>query len=156
MAFSERIASILEYYHISPKELAEITGVQRSAISHIINGRNKPSVSFITNLTKAFPKLSTNWLLHGKGDIEQERGLITNVTEEKSMSTELNVTNVSDVNSVFESPESIYSGEEEQAEYRTKYRGAYQDLSSEKKGKKKLVRIICLYDDGSFESFDQE
>ena len=156
MAFSERIANILEYYHISPKELAEITGVQRSAISHIINGRNKPSVSFITKLTQAFPKLSTNWLLHGKGDIEQEGTLITNVTNKESMDTKQNVTNVSDVNTVFETPESIYSGEEEQGEYRTKHSSPNQDLSSEKKGKKKLVRIICLYDDGSFESFDQE
>lgn len=156
MAFSERISSILEYYHISPKELAEITGVQRSSISHIINGRNKPSVSFITKLTQAFPKLSTNWLLHGKGEIELEDELVTNVISEKSIETEPNVTNVSDVNTVFESPEGIYSGEEEQAAYGTKHRGAYPDHYSEKKGKKKLVRIICLYDDGSFESFDQE
>ncbi len=156
MAFSERIANILEYYHISPKELAEITGVQRSAISHIINGRNKPSVSFITNLTQAFPKLSTNWLLHGKGDIEQEKDLVTDVTSQKSINTEGNVTNVSDENGIFETPQSIYLGAEEQAEYRTKHSSTYPDLSREKRGNKKLVRIICLYDDGSFESFDQE
>ncbi len=155
MAFSERISHILEYYHISPKELAEITGVQRSAISHIINGRNKPSVSFITKLTQAFPKLSTNWLLHGKGEIEQEKEVVTNVISAKYINTDENVTNVSDVNSVFESPESIYSGEEEQAAYRSKQRDVYPDLSQLKNGKKKLVRIICLYDDGSFESFDQ-
>ena len=153
MAFSDRIAQIIVHYNISPKDLAELTGVQRSAISHIINGRNKPSVSFISKLTEAFPKLSTNWLLHGKGDIEIDarKTNVTNVTSKEQGQVHEGVTNVTEGFSKNGSPEfheMSVSDYEDSASYKP-------SPSVKKNPHKKLVRVICFYDDGSFESFEQ-
>lgn len=148
MAFSDRIAQIIVHYNISPKDLAELTGVQRSAISHIINGRNKPSVSFISKLTEAFPRLSTNWLLHGKGNIET---FVTNVTNIEQNQVHKDVTNVTEgfsKNVPSEFREMSVSDYEDSASYGP-------TRSVKKNPHKKLVRVICFYDDGSFESFEQ-
>ena len=63
----DRIAELLEELALSPRELAEKLGVQRSGISHILSGRNKPSLDFITRLTEAYPQIRHAWLLHGTG-----------------------------------------------------------------------------------------
>ena len=49
--------------------LAEIVGVQPSAISHILSGRNYPRYDFIHNLLKAFPEMNPRWLLLGEDEI---------------------------------------------------------------------------------------
>lgn len=57
---------------ISPTRFAEIVGVQRSSVSHILSGRNNPSLDFIQKILTAFPKLNSNWLITGKGDVYRQ------------------------------------------------------------------------------------
>lgn len=64
---TERLQFILQHYQISPSRLAEKLGVQRSGISHILSGRNKPGFDFLVRLTEVFPEIDANWLLSGKG-----------------------------------------------------------------------------------------
>lgn len=58
---------VLKAKNISPSQLADDLGVQRSGISHIINGRNKPSLEFVQKLIKLYPDISTQWILFGEG-----------------------------------------------------------------------------------------
>ena len=48
-------------------ELADNIGVTRATISHILSGRNKPSIDFLQKLLSVFPKLNSNWLITGIG-----------------------------------------------------------------------------------------
>ena len=64
---AERIAKILEYYSLNAAAFADKIGVQRSGLSHILTGRNKPSLDFIIKITDAFDAVDLNWLVHGKG-----------------------------------------------------------------------------------------
>lgn len=64
---NNRIALILKAKNISPTVLADDLGVQRSGISHILNGRNKPSLEFIQKLIKLYPDISIQWILFGEG-----------------------------------------------------------------------------------------
>ncbi|NQX91946.1 MAG: helix-turn-helix transcriptional regulator [Flavobacteriales bacterium] len=59
----------MNHYSLNAKDFSEKLGVQRSNISHLLSGRNKPSVGFITSLTEHFPEVEVKWLLHGKGDM---------------------------------------------------------------------------------------
>ncbi len=54
---------------LQPTRFAEMVGVQRSSISHILSGRNKPSFDMIQGILKSFPKISADWLLLGKGEM---------------------------------------------------------------------------------------
>ncbi|MFH1119764.1 MAG: helix-turn-helix domain-containing protein [Bacteroidota bacterium] len=64
---NNRIALVLKTKNISPSQLADDLGVQRSGISHIVNGRNKPSLEFIQKLIKLYPDISMHWILFGEG-----------------------------------------------------------------------------------------
>ena len=66
--FNSRLKKILDYYGLSASAFAEIITVQRSSISHILSGRNKPSLEFITKVLNAFPDIELLWLLSGVGE----------------------------------------------------------------------------------------
>jgi len=66
-AFAKRIKKIILFYGISAAQLADKIGVQRSSISHLLSGRNKPSLDFVMKIVKAYDAIDLYWLLNGKG-----------------------------------------------------------------------------------------
>lgn len=69
LLMKDRLQRILTKEGIVPTRFAEIIGVQRSSISHILSGRNNPSFDMIKNIMEKFPKLNPEWLLLGKGEM---------------------------------------------------------------------------------------
>lgn len=65
----ERIVALMDYFHMTPGQFADRISVQRSSISHILSGRNKPSLEFIQKILRHFPEINTDWLILGKGEI---------------------------------------------------------------------------------------
>ena len=70
--FNKRLKKILEYYDLSASAFAEIIKVQRSSISHILSGRNNPSLEFITKVLTAFPDIDLTWILSGVGEFPKK------------------------------------------------------------------------------------
>jgi transcriptional regulator with XRE-family HTH domain len=68
----ERIIEFLKAENKSSAQLAEEIGVQPSGISHIISGRNNPSLDFVIKMLEKYKFLSSDWLLFGKGDMYRE------------------------------------------------------------------------------------
>lgn len=64
----ERLTKWMKDKGVSAKNLATEIGVQPSAISHILSGRNKPGFDFIEKLIRSFPDLDLNWLISGIED----------------------------------------------------------------------------------------
>jgi transcriptional regulator with XRE-family HTH domain len=64
-----RLEEILKQYHLTAAEFADKLGVQKSSISHLLSGRNKPSFAFLSKLGKAFPEINLTWFITGDGDI---------------------------------------------------------------------------------------
>lgn len=62
----DRIQYLLEKQNLTPTRFADMVGLNRSAMSHIISGRNKPSLDVITKILQTFPALNSDWLLFGK------------------------------------------------------------------------------------------
>ncbi|KAA1245460.1 helix-turn-helix domain-containing protein [Aquimarina sp. RZ0] len=65
--FGKRIQEVMKFYHVSASGFADAMGVGRSSISHILSGRNKPSLDFVMRITEAYPEAELYWLLYGKG-----------------------------------------------------------------------------------------
>jgi len=63
----DRITQFLSSEGISPAEFADKIGVQRSSVSHVLNGRNYPSASFIQKMLGSYKTLNPRWLLLGEG-----------------------------------------------------------------------------------------
>lgn len=65
----EQIVKLMEAEGLTPAKFADEIGVQRSSISHIISGRNKPSYDFILKILNRFTGLNSEWLLTGRGSM---------------------------------------------------------------------------------------
>jgi transcriptional regulator with XRE-family HTH domain len=70
----KRLHRLLEEYQLNSSQLADILGVQRSGISHILAGRNKPSFDFMVRILENFPEIDANWLISGNGRMFKEEG----------------------------------------------------------------------------------
>ena len=66
--FTKRLEKILLHYSLSASAFAEKIGAQRSSISHLLSGRNKPSLDFVMKILTSFPEINLYWLLNGKGE----------------------------------------------------------------------------------------
>ena len=65
--FTSRIKKVMDFHQLSASVFADKIGVQRSSISHILSGRNKPSLDFILKVTTEFKDVDIYWLLKGNG-----------------------------------------------------------------------------------------
>jgi transcriptional regulator with XRE-family HTH domain len=65
--FVKRLENVLEYYNLNASAFADKIGVQRSSMSHLLSGRNKPSLDFILKILEVFPEVDLYWILNGKG-----------------------------------------------------------------------------------------
>jgi transcriptional regulator with XRE-family HTH domain len=74
---NERIREFLLAENKSSAQMAEEIGVQPSGISHILSGRNNPSLDFILKMLEKYQFLSTDWLLFGKGSMYKENKIPT-------------------------------------------------------------------------------
>ena len=79
-----RIEKIIERSKLSNSEFADAIEVPRSSISHILSGRNKPSLDFLVKIKNEFPTFNWDWMIYGEGDMEKlQDEKIENIVEEK-------------------------------------------------------------------------
>ncbi len=65
----DRINLILRAKNITARQFAEEIGIQPSGMSHILGGRNNPSLDFVTKVIRRYPEIDANWLLLGRGEM---------------------------------------------------------------------------------------
>lgn len=66
--FAKRLEKVIDFYSETASSFAEKIGVQRSSISHILSGRNKPSLDFVLKILSVYPEVELHWILNGKGE----------------------------------------------------------------------------------------
>ena len=67
--FKDRLDHILRSKNLTAKKFAELMEIQPSNVSHLLNGRNKPSIDFLIKLKEVFPEYSFDWIIMGKKPI---------------------------------------------------------------------------------------
>ena len=65
----DRINLLLKAKNITARQFAEEIGIQPSGMSHILSGRNNPSLDFVMKVVKRWPEININWLMFGKGEM---------------------------------------------------------------------------------------
>ena len=80
--FAKRLQLIMEFYGLSSSGLADEIDFNRSSISHLLSGRNKPSLEFVMKILEKFPDVKLYWLLNGKGNFPDPE-LENEISEEK-------------------------------------------------------------------------
>lgn len=141
MELTNRILEIMEKSGLTPSEFADKIEVQRSAISHITSGRNKPSLEFLIKIKNSFPDIDTDWLIFG---IEKEP-----ILEENTESLETAPASTDSYPTLFD----LDKTQEISIEQKEQSKEDSTDRKSSSYTDKKIIRAILFYDDGSFEDF---
>ncbi len=66
--FPERLKFLINRKKISNAEFANRLEIQKSTVSHLLSGRNKPGFDFLNKLIKVFPDINLRWLITGEGE----------------------------------------------------------------------------------------
>jgi transcriptional regulator with XRE-family HTH domain len=67
LEMKDRIAHIIRAKNLTAAEFALKLGIQPSSISHLLSGRNNPSLDFVKKLKETFPEYNLDWIVLGKG-----------------------------------------------------------------------------------------
>lgn len=73
MEIKDRIKLIMERENRTPGAFAESIGIQQSTLSHILNGRNNPSLDVIMKIHQRYNDIKLEWLLYGQGDMSGQQ-----------------------------------------------------------------------------------
>ena len=65
----ERIEQIIRAKNLTATEFALKLGIQPSNVSHLLAGRNNPSLEFVKKLKETFPEYNLEWIVFGKGPV---------------------------------------------------------------------------------------
>jgi transcriptional regulator with XRE-family HTH domain len=72
MYMKERIAQIIQSEGVTAAQFAEKIGISASSLSHILSGRNNPSLEVVMKIHKTFEDINLNWLLYGEGEMSMD------------------------------------------------------------------------------------
>ncbi|MCF8307632.1 MAG: helix-turn-helix domain-containing protein [Bacteroidales bacterium] len=82
----DRLELLLQAKNLNSSQLADEIDVQRSIMSHVMNGRNKASLDFVLRILKRFNDINPDWLLFGKGSMTRENNLFSQEQSEANNS----------------------------------------------------------------------
>ena len=85
---TERIAKIINDNNLSASSFAKLIGVQRSSISHILSGRNNPSLDLLLKIHKSFDYVSLEWLILGDNSLKNPPSKLENMDSNKKSTSE--------------------------------------------------------------------
>jgi predicted transcriptional regulator len=98
--FSKRLQKIIDFYGVTAATFSENLAFNRSTISHLLAGRNKPSLEFVMKVLQTYPEIDLYWLLYGKGSFPTP---ITKVSAKiKASNIQEKIPEVEAKNSIFE------------------------------------------------------
>jgi len=137
--FSKRLQTIIDYYSESASSFAEKIGVQRSSISHILSGRNKPSLEFVMKVLSFFPEVELYWLMNGKGEFPK--------TEIQN-----DIKQVAPISK--NEDQNLFSNSEKTESPNTANSELVKNISRNSSDGKIIERIVIFYSDGSFSNYD--
>ena len=142
---NDRLREFLVAENKSSAQLADEIGVQPSGISHILSGRNKPSLDFVIKMLEKYQYLSTEWLLFGNGSMYNESKVQTLFDEDPDSMLDTGAKKT--INETIETAsESDFLNESEDEILR--------DYSVSANGRANAARkIVWFYEDGSFEEY---
>ena len=126
--FSKRLQKILDFYGVTATLFSEKIAFNRSTISHLLSGRNKPSLEFVMKVLQTYPEVDLYWLLYGKGSFPTPLNKVN--TQIKATNKQNTVPGVEAENSVFE------------------------NMALKNSNTSAIERIILCYKDGTFKQYN--
>ncbi len=139
--FSKRLQLVFDFYDLNASSFAEKIGVGRASISHILSGRNKPSLDFVMKVVNEFSEVELYWLLKGKGKFPKEDNLSSPISSFDAASQ-----NEQNLQTDKHYKKSHINSPEEMTMSPTSQKGLQHSV-------KKIKKVLFFYTDGSFDEY---
>ena len=138
-----RLQHFLQAENITPSQFADRIGIQRSGVSHVLAGRNKPGFDFMESMLLSYPSLNAEWLMTGKGKMYRElkQGLPQEAEDIQDQDQEQQIT---------QKPvqtEMLFQNAEQLKDSGTK------TYSKPPEEGRKVVKVLFFYSDNTFSEF---
>tara|TARA_R110002051_G_scaffold10001_6_gene38016 strand:- start:60212 stop:60661 length:450 start_codon:yes stop_codon:yes gene_type:complete len=143
-SFAKRLQKICDEHELSAAAFAEKVSVGRATISHILSGRNKPSLDFVMKITSSFPEVDLYWLLYGRGVFPK--------VEEKPKA-DLEVAPSFSNTSKPQDPNPIEEIQTPKADPKSNT-AVFENSKRESSNTQKIKRVLIFFEDGHFESYE--
>lgn len=137
----ERIIKFLSINNLTSTKFADMVGVQRSSISHILSGRNKPSFDFIEKMLIAYPDLNAQWLITGKGNMNTNQPSLFNNDEKRIITAQ-----ESNIHEIKDNSEGKIDSEKDLKQSTKEFNNTASIPSD-------IERVIIFYTNGSFKEY---
>lgn len=149
--FIKRLEKVFDYYGMSASSFADKIQVQRSSISHLLSGRNKPSLDFILKIVEHFSEVDIMWLLKGYGDFPKNNN-------EKDVTTTLSSTEINNIKTPLQ--QDLFTTEHEFSKnelfkntIETKPTMSKIEKNEKNEKENEIEQIVVFYKDGSFKLY---
>jgi transcriptional regulator with XRE-family HTH domain len=155
----------MHFKKLNATQLADILQVQRSSISHILTGRNKPSLDFVQKVINEFPEVSYDWLINGAGNLSRSsvKDAISSDTDvtplQTTQDTFVTQENVDiDTNVTGENPETDTSvtSEKKPVVNEASQVQVNNANNQEKNELPRISKVIIFYEDGSYQEIKHQ
>jgi transcriptional regulator with XRE-family HTH domain len=153
--FIKRLEIILDYYSLNASSFADKIGVQRSSLSHLLSGRNKPSLDFILKIMDVFPEVDLYWILNGTGSFPK--------SEAESESNSIAPTPIlskTNLETKIETPPDLFtekfSNSKNQMEENPPNLFSNSKIVSSQNNDSEIDRIVVFYKNGTFKNYSPE
>lgn len=144
----DRIKKIMDNENLSAAKFADQLQINRAVISHILNGRNNPSLDVVMKILSEMNYISSDWLLNGVGSMYKE-GYSTPIDE-----NERSIFNIGAINLGDGENESEYAKENDFKNTKVIAKQSdIQEVSCNLNNARKVRQIIIYYTDNTFETF---
>ena len=147
----ERIAQIIQKEDMTAAQFAEKIGISPSSLSHILSGRNNPSLEVVMKIHKACDYISLDWLLYGEGQMETDVDSDNNIHYTPSLFDE---------NPVNPSKETINPENRKEMPLRNAENApkeiVKQEIIYKERPPRKITEIRIFFDDNTYETFKPE
>lgn len=142
--FIKRLEIILDYYGMNASAFADKIGVQRSSLSHLLSGRNKPSLDFILKILDVYPEIDLYWILNGKGNFPKTN---SNSPETETIFTPIHTT----IDAVSNGNKDLFS--ETHSETMNPNKIDKKEPNSFPSFDENIEKIVFFYKDGTFKTY---
>lgn len=134
MTEKERLETLMRHEGLSLSQFANEINIQGSTLSHIMNGRNNPSLDVVKRILDRFPSINPDWLIFGREPMRRQ------------------ISKSQEIPSLFDDMEEISTPEQtQQQQVPTEIKETSQQPINVQNNCKEITKVVIFYSDNTYE-----
>lgn len=157
----DKIEIIMQELNLNSAQFAMEIGIQGSTLSHILNGRNKPSLDVLKKILNRFSKINPEWLILDSGDMFRQEKNSQAPTLFDSLDETISKSTPKTLNSIVKNNTIVESNQQQNVNYSENYTSE-PNLNLPNNNpvahvvEKTVKKVIVYYNDNTFQEFESK